>query len=169
VIISQLTAIFSLPHPPGALANSPETLDAVSHTRSLPHPSYNQGACRTIFAGWAKRRFGCIPAGRATLPMPAAQPEPATIQLASGCRALPPPMSPSQSQRPSNWPPAARLLHQRRRPAGVRGRPTSLWQKAGHATGEGVGGALVYQVGFTTHMLIRPPTTLICHLQLSEM
>ncbi|PVH64203.1 hypothetical protein PAHAL_2G213800 [Panicum hallii] len=67
-------------------------------------------------------------------------------------------MSPSQSQRPSNWPPAARLLHQRRRPAGVRGRPTSLWQKAGHATGEGVGGALVYQAqlillrGFTEYI-----------------
>ncbi|PAN37374.1 hypothetical protein PAHAL_7G086300 [Panicum hallii] len=54
-------------------------------------------------------------------------------------------MSPSQSQRLSNWPPAARLLQHRRHPAGVRGRPTSLWQKAGHATGGCVGGALIYQ------------------------
>ncbi|PUZ46470.1 hypothetical protein GQ55_7G081000 [Panicum hallii var. hallii] len=54
-------------------------------------------------------------------------------------------MSPSQSQRLSNWPPAARLLQHRRHPAGVRGRPTSLWQKAGHATGGYVGGALIYQ------------------------
>ncbi|PAN37373.1 hypothetical protein PAHAL_7G086300 [Panicum hallii] len=55
-------------------------------------------------------------------------------------------MSPSQSQRLSNWPPAARLLQHRRHPAGVRGRPTSLWQKAGHATGGCVGGALIYQI-----------------------
>ncbi|RLM65576.1 hypothetical protein C2845_PM16G02380 [Panicum miliaceum] len=55
-------------------------------------------------------------------------------------------MSPSQSHRLSNWPPAARLLQHRRRPAGVRGRPTNLWQKAGHPTGGRVGGALIYQI-----------------------
>ena len=136
VIISQLNTFFSFPH---------------------PHPICHQGALPTVFAGWAWHRVGRIPLGRVT-PLPPPLPPsrwPTAIQLPFGrCpTGLRMPCSSNivvvqllakiwapPTLWPSNWPPATGssttivVVQQE-----TGGRPTSPWQKAARAVGQGAG------------------------------